>query len=109
MSTETLTATTPLVEDDAAFECNVLIIGMLAKAYGQHSPSTPMRGWGGSDRNPMILWDGKSWAAAPNRKNGRNGVRVTVRDQDSGVIADDFWVAFEDLDRVRVHLPVEDF
>lgn len=109
MSIETLIETTPQVEDDAAFECNVLIIGMLAKAYGQHSPSTPMRGWGGSDRNPTIHWDGKTWAAAPNRKNGRNGVRVTVRDEQTDKVLDDFWVAFADLDCLRVHLPVEDF
>lgn len=108
MTSSVLTEETPQAES-GGFECNVLVLGMIAKVYGQHSPTTPMRGWGGAERNATIQWDGKSWRAAPNRKNGKPGIRLTVTDTNTGKTLDDAWIPFSELDRMTVNIEVEDF
>lgn len=108
MSLSSLIEETQPVER-GGFECNVLVLGMLAKVYGQHSPSTPMRGWGGAERNATIHWDGKTWAAAANRKGGKAGLRLTIRNEHTNELVDDVWIAFADLDKLTVMLDVESY
>lgn len=88
-------------------EFNIIILGMLARAYGTGSPNTPMRSWGSAEPNRSIMWEGKTYAASPNRHKGRPGIRLTVRDEPTDNVIFDKWLPYTELDRVFLTLNFE--
>lgn len=90
-------------------EFNILIFGMIAKAYGANSPSSPMRGWGGADANSNVLWEGNTYTVAPARKKGVMGCRLMVRNTDTREVLRDDFTPWSKLDRVEGYFEFEPY
>ena len=97
------------LSQESRFDVNILVLGMIAKAYGSNSPSAPMRGWGGADPNSNVMWQGNTYTVAPARKNGVAGCRLMVRNTDTRDVVSDEFIPWSKLDRVAAFMDFEPY
>lgn len=88
------------------FELNILILGMIARAYGGGcgGPENPMRQWGAEMPLRAIVWKGDSWSAGTYKHEGKVGIQLMrhIGALNGGMKKERWFIPMEALHQVSV-------
>ena len=91
----------------AAFECDAIVMGLVAAQYGKNYSGCPVRGFGNEiDSRNMYDPVSKLWyGVGDQRRNGRNGCQIVVRHDTVSPPIKTYWIPYDTLSRIYVEFP----